>query len=277
MRFLLACTLSLLPSCAEEGTSLMYQADLFSMRITAMNAAGQPVPGLRVSAWNSLTGFGTDKKLQDLLAANTTLWFEVSTLSRIDLSVLELDGTLATKPIDQLILMPGVYAVSLSLPRQVGTHVYKCLLLASDSVSASIVFRDSIYAVLWQPDPLIAILGWTSQDGSFETNDTLLFPNLLSLPTLIRTSSGAPDSIGTFTIPDSIVICLTDTVSNLVRYYYQEVIRGTNSFTLQWDSSASNPLDASSPLPNESAKLLRVSRSRPGSWKLWQNFPNPFN
>jgi hypothetical protein len=274
--------LILLSSCKDDGTEPSISTG-FSVRIAVKTPGGAPVSGLRISAWNHLPPGvlakpSTESAGRPLLLSVSTINFSVATKARINLTVFEFDGSPVSTLVDQA-LSAGLYAVNWSNTVHTPPRVYSYRLLALNDSTGDLLFRDAKYAVLWHTDSDIAVLGWTSSGGKFETSDSLLFPNVLKLPTLICTSAQSPDSLNTFTFPDSVTIALTDILTNQRLSFERAIRKGvTNEIELIW-----NPLSkprAGSFLPaGKQPPTIRTDQSAMGSfnWKLFQNYPNPYN
>ncbi len=120
---------------------------------------------------------------------------------------------------------------------RIRSGVYKCRLMAKDTLTRTIVFQDSIYAVLWQPDAEVSILGFTAANGIFETKDPLCFPNLFKLPPLIATSEVDPTPLGTFAILDTARFVLTEVATQRQQSFERAVKKGPNEFEIVWNPS----------------------------------------
>jgi hypothetical protein len=277
--FLLFLAVSLV-SCKKSTTGPNDTSADFRVHIQVTNNNHQPVSGLRVSMWNALFNTGLAKTTTsasiNLITSATSISFALAKTSNISLVVTELNN----KPYATLLTgmrNAGVYAVNASFPTSWGTHVYKCQLSVTDTTSDTLRYSDSIYLVLYQPDPEIAVMGYTSSSGIYETTDSLCFPNLFSLPPMIRTVN-SPDSIATFSIPDSVQICLTDTSSGLSQMYGTVINGGDNTISLVWNPASlstiqikTNSMIIASPLTTP------ISPTPTFTTKLHQNYPNPFN
>jgi hypothetical protein len=272
-----------LSSCKDEGMAPPPTTD-FSVKITIKTPSGAPSSGLRISAWNHLPPGvfqGTPLKSGSpaIPLSVSVINFSVATAARINLTVFECDGSTASTLVDQL-LSPGLYAVHWDNPTHKPPRVYYYRLIARDTATAAILFRDSLFAVLWHTDPEIAVLGWSSSAGTFETSDKLLFPNILDLPRLVHTSAEGPDSLNTFTIPDSITIALTDTVTQRQMKFDRVITKGVaNEIELIGNPILPKPRAQPHPLMAEQQSIVRTNRSATivFDWKLYQNYPNPFN
>jgi hypothetical protein len=264
--------------CVEQGTDPPAN-EPFLFRVAVVDAAGNPVPNLRVSAYPPVPSGGLGKRSPSTPPAGilsaTNVHFAVALVSRVNLTLLELDGTAAQHIVADR-LLPGIYSVNISLRNSYGVRVYRCRFTAADTASGAILFRDSIQVVLWQPDAAVAVVGFTSAGGVVESSDSLLFPSIFNLPPFIRTDASGPTPLGTFTIPDSCTITLSDTVSGRSAVYVRRITPGRNAFTLTWNPSGVMPLMAE-PGSVERPVPALFSTSPPVEWRLDQNYPNPFN
>jgi len=181
-------------------------------------------------------------------------------------------------------VLAGFYAVGWSAAT-VPSGLYECR-LSTDSI------QDITFALLHRmgEGPEIEDLGYTSSDGVFETNDSIRFPNTFELPTLTWTDE-FDDSLGQFSILDSVTIRLTDTTANLSQYFERKITNGSNSLTLVWDTAQVIGVPPPAAGPSEShsnrrhflpasfeSPITPVSKIPPPTeFILNQNYPNPFN
>ena len=105
-------------------------------------------------------------------------------------------------------------------------------MLVKDTLGISTLFKDSTYAVLLHRDPVFNGIGYTDNNGVFETLKKIYFPSLYELPELIRTFEVGPEPVGSFNIEDSITILVTDTVLNITSRYTREIKNLANDFEL---------------------------------------------
>lgn len=273
----------LLISCKSDSTGpSAVTPHHFSLNISVRNSNGGPVPGLRISAWNLLSPVTQPGLLKRVSHPPTTqsvtsIAFETPVASSVDLSAFELDGTLARTIFSNDRAAPGRYSTNWIIHGQVPTRVFKCRFVARDTASGVVLFKDSIYAVLQQPDASISILGWTDASGTFETQDTLLFPNLLTLPPLVCTDANGT-RLGTFSITDSVLVTLSDTTAQKSHQFARIVRDGVNDIQLVWNPTAASAIDSETQhAPQGPARQAARNSTSTLAWKLEQNAPNPFN
>ena len=246
-------------SCKNNPASINNNTDNFSVTINVKDSNGQPVQGISVSIYNdadsSSLGIAESPKV---LQANTSILFSVAESSLVSLGIYELDGRLVQNLATDRNLGQGVfeYVVSLNV-ENVGTRVYKGILTAVNDTTKQVLFKDSIYITLLDNSPENSILGYTSKSGTFETTDSLSFPNILTLPPIVETNATGPAPIGVFSFSQSIVITLIDTVTSRSVSYVRQVIKGQNVFNLTWNPSSG------STSTNPSVSMERLERMNP--------------
>ena len=262
----------------------------FSVKFTVTRPNGQPAGGLELSAFNQVHiagvyGQNLQKRSPQNVNSTSTLEFGAPQSAFVSLAVFDLDGTLVSTIMDDRRVVGGKYAATFFVPRPYGTRVYKCVLVATDTASGAMLYRDSVYAALCNIDPSLAVIGTTSASGTFQTQDSLLFPNVLSLPRLILTSSVGPDSLGTFQLVDAVNVVLTDTAARQSESYLCTVQAGSNDIHLVWNPSTSK-IQVAQIRRSEALAKIRQIRSVggvnpnpgvPARWSLSQNYPNPFD
>ena len=271
-------------SCNQGGVG---PSDLggqnFSLTITVVNGSGNPVEGLVVSAWNhmavgqSINSYWRLPSFQRTMAVSI-IAFEIPVVSHVFLGAYDLNGRLVSTIVDLPAAVAGRYSAQFRINGSHGTEVFKCRMVATDTSTGRALYTDSIYAVLWQDDYVLSSLGSTSSDGTFRSNDSLRFPNVLSLPPLVMTNSFGPTPLGTFQISDSVTVVLTDTTARRTESYLCSIKRGQNNLRLTWNptlNSESTSWPPTSTRPRHSK--ARESSSPQLVWKLEQNYPNPFN
>jgi hypothetical protein len=271
-------------SCKDNSVNPSNSVDNnFSVKVVVKNSNAQPMQGIRVSAYNTFYTSALSKtesvvgleKIQSASIINYT----VKNSSLVTFAIYELDGRLVQSPIINRMSQPGIYSVIFSInSSNAGTRVYKGILTAINDTTQKAMFKDSIYLTLWQPDPNYSVLGYTSNTGTFETADSLAFPNVLILPQMIKTYSTSPDPVGTFSIPQNVVFTLTDTTTLQSISYTRQVVKGQNAFDLPWTPSII-PSKVPNKLENRISAIIDtvVPVFIPMDWKLFQNYPNPFN
>ncbi len=275
------CVLVGLFIACDQGTSPPTVEEAFFFRVVVKDPAGNPVPGVRVSVYPPYDVGWLPKSsiIPSPLGVNasSTLNFALAATARVSLILYDLDGATIQQLIGNQLLNPGVYAYTIALQRREGARVMRCRLVARDTATGNVAFRDSIYVTLWQPDAQVAVLGYTSGSGTVESRDTLAFPYILSLPPIVVTRFD-PTPVGTFFFPDSCVITLTDTATAAQVTLGRRLVRGPNEIPVTWHPVGSPaPLrqGGKSPFPQPSA--LRSVLGNTFEWRLYQNYPNPFN
>ena len=278
---LILCFLISVSIACDQGTAPPPTQEPFFFRVVVKDQAGNPMPNVRVSVvppfdLGSLLKSSTQQSPLGL-SASSTVNFEIATVARASLFLNDLDGSTIQKLAENRIFNVGLYAYRFTLQRTDGARVMVCRLVASDTATGNIVFRDSIFVTLWQPDYQVAIMGYTSGTGTFESRDTLAFPYILSLPPIVVTRTD-PSPLGTFSFPDSCMITLTDTAKATRMTFGRRLVHGPNEIIITW-----NPTGSPNPIPRGGASS-DLPPSAPSSgiqnafeWRLFQNYPNPFN
>lgn len=257
--------------------------DDFSFSVTVVDGRDAPMPGLLVSVFNVLPDEFFDP---DRSRFTTRFDVTVAEPAHVTLEAYDLDGELFSVVLDEP-LGAGAHSQSFSGTASecpFGTRVFEMQCVARDTAYGGIVFRDSVYAVYWNVfDPSQCVVGVTSDEGTFETTDRLLFPHLFDLPPLTITNVVSPESQGVFNIPDEVRIAVCDTTGgqDLWTTTTHVVEDGDNEFTVVWDPDRAV---AVRPWPGELAgaaavPLADVDVGDPvrHEWELSQNYPNPFN
>ena len=280
-----ACVLAVLVvfgiSCGNSTTGS--SDDDFSFSVTVVDGRDTPMPGLLVSVCNVLPDEFFDP---DRSRFTTRFDVTVAEPAHVTLEAYDLDGELFSVVWDESVVA-GAYSRSFSGAASecpFGTRVFEMQLVASDTGSREIVFRDSVYAVYWNIfNPSQCVVGVTSDEGTFETTDRVLFPHLFDLPPLTMTNLVNPEPQGMFDIPDEVTIAVCDTTGgqDLWTTTTHVVEDGENEFTVTWDPDRAV---AVRPWPPEAAAVpavpladVDVGDSGRYEWSLSQNYPNPFN
>lgn len=281
---IIACLLTAWLIGCESATGPKDGNKEFLFRVEVSDADGKPVPNLRISGYNELTGIDPFfNKTHSLAlekpspAAVTSIPFVVAEKSQINFSAFDMNDDLIDVLTDQ-ILREGPYTVAWSTGREPPPGIYRCQVTARDTLTGESIFEDSIYAVNWQVDPEIGVYGFTNSVGVFETANDLLFPNVLdNLPVLTHTDETG-ETVGTFRFEDTVVITLTDTATHDTMRLQRVVKTGKNTFSVVWapgSQSISNSTCASSPV--QIPARPRDVDPPVFEWRLGQNYPNPYN
>jgi hypothetical protein len=284
INLLLFLILSAFLLCCKSDTTGPSTNDTFSVNVTVKNAAGNPVPGLRISWWNKFPdniASHTAKKanaIEKTLSA-TAVGFAAPAAGRVTITVFDWNNSPVETLMTDQTIAAGRYIITWNIHLAAPTRVFTYRLVARDTAAGAIIFRDSLIAVLLQPDAAVSVGGWTSATGTFRTNDSLLFPNVLALPPLAYTSAEGPDVLGTFSFGDTLFFGLSDTVTNSYAIYKHLIKRGlANDIPLTWNPTITKQaLPARSGVHLPAATMDIVPGTLPTQWRLYQNYPNPFN
>ena len=281
--FFLALSLIMNLSCKD---SIVDTSTPFSMRVIVKNPGGTLIPGIRVSCWNVLSkpifpGAKTAPRIpHNSLYGTTSIVFSAPVAYRGQLEVFDLDGKRVADLLDGSMRPAGTYMVNWQTSEEISTGVYKYRFTALSDTTSSVLFRDSLYAVLYQYDPALTIVGWTGADGVVQTSKAVQFPHLYPLPHFIETELD-PTPVDSFTVTDSVRIALSDTTNHLMMKYTRLVKSGSNEFILTWDPTLAEPLPPAEIL-HVPGHLRGIASDIepidvPHDWHLYQNYPNPFN
>lgn len=258
-------------------------APSFSVHIAVADTAGAPVPGIRISCWNKLARLSGELPAADSAPPPTLASSSVRLLmpakGKVWMALYEMDANLLLALYsDNTLWGPGVLRSDFVTGSRTPPFVLKCLCIVEDSLS-HVVYRDSVYTLCWQPYPERSILGYASPAGTFTTGDSLMFPHVLGLPPLVHTGAGAADTLGLFSLSDTLVFALTDTATMRQQFFERVVERGKHdTLSFVWNPALVARESPSAPKETGLAvrqEYLRVRTAGLG-WKLEQNFPNPY-
>lgn len=249
--------------------------DSFSLSVSVKDASGDPLPDIRISAWNRgpVLGHKATSGYPRSKMPSATISFELADSSYVTLSVYDLNDQLKMTLVDDT-MSAGSHNVSLGLVGAGISQVFRIVLLG-EGLTSGIELADTTLAYLWQPDQAVGIIGYTNAQGRFGTTDSLPFPNLFDLPQLPRS-----DYRGTvfepYDISDTVHFVFTDTVADSSMSLDVAITNGPNEFQVLWD-----PTDASrgqKQLIGDGRKLPKSTGAavQADSVNLFI-FPNPFN
>jgi hypothetical protein len=282
--FVFLCTGIFFFSC-KDSEPVQTEDSSFHFKITVKDVAGNPVNGLRVSAWGilSIENQLLNKQMrvpgqlnkESKILTQSFVTFSLAANANVLLSVFNIrDQEIDTLNVGAF--TRGAYNCILNLPLGSPAGVYKIRLVASND---TIHFQDSIYAVYHNPNPDFNIFGWTGQTGVFDFTDVSLFKKILELPPFIYTTD-SPTSLGTFTYTDSIAVVLTDTTSQKQQIYVLKIKQLNNVYNLTWNPPNIIYGSVKQGLPMvircTSVADSVVQSPLPTVFKLYQNYPNPF-
>ncbi|MCW9066556.1 MAG: hypothetical protein OQJ78_09690, partial [Ignavibacteriaceae bacterium] len=225
-------------TCSDSPNSP--ENEFFSFKVKAVDIFNKPIPNLKVGFYFHLEGLSNKnnhKVQKDINYGNTKFIFSVEKICNVELAVYDLEGNIMEKLISIDKHPAGIYSV-IYITGDLFPGVYNCVLTAKDTLGNDILFKDSVYAVLYHTDPVYNGIGFTKSDGTFITNKKVIFPSLYKLPTLIETGIEGPEQIGSFSIGDFVTILLTDTLTNQTFNYTRKLTQFSNEFILSFPPDA---------------------------------------
>lgn len=266
-------------SCNDNPTEVNNES--FNVEIQVVNSNNNPLSNINVSIWSKINYSTTLEKTntEDNSMAATSIYYSLPEQCFVELISYDLNDNLKEKIVTGH-YDAGYYEVTFNMNYIIGTGVYKCkLITSSDSLHNNILFKDSIYIVLLQPDPVVSALGKTDNNGKLKTSNKLLFPHLFNLPAIPHTSEASPEILSYFTFSDSVTIALSDELFSKTIYYDRPIKNGENKFTLEWNDTLMKLGKQKIINKNKSRNILVIKKLSdvPKDWKLYQNYPNPFN
>ncbi|MCK4655457.1 MAG: hypothetical protein KAT85_00445, partial [candidate division Zixibacteria bacterium] len=202
-------------ACEDGSVNGPPEDDRFLFHLDAVDENGGPRPGLSISVWNelSLPHFaGTDEAQGSALSGThfaTTVTYLTPVACHVNLAIFDLENKLVDILLNDTVYA-GEWPVTWNGPAEpISNGVYKCVYSAYDDDAEVLLYRDSIWMVLWRQDPVASVIGYNDSDGSFETRDSLLFPNIFELPKIPQTGQDDWTVIDSFTLLDDVYIILT--------------------------------------------------------------------
>ncbi|MBZ0181338.1 MAG: hypothetical protein K8F60_02695 [Melioribacteraceae bacterium] len=263
-------------SCKDSGVDP--QNDDFNINISVKNKSGNSVPNINVSIIPKLN-YSSFAKLTSYnnVQATSTIRFDVIEQSYVDLSSYNLDGTkLNTFVSRELPAGAHLIATDWSSTKTNGVYIVK-MTASSDLDKTDVLFQDSIYVVLIQPEPKYSSVAKTDQNGEVKISEKYLFPHLYNIPPIAHTSSVSPEPISSFVFSDSVIVALSNDDFSKSIYYEKIIVDGQNNLELEWDSSLFKRSTQIKSVTKSINKNINTIAKLTSDWKLYQNYPNPFN
>ena len=250
----------------------------FVLNVKVIDSNNNSLQNINVSVWAKINSNNILKRTEqsDSFAA-TTFKFNIPQNCFGSLKAYDLNNKFVQSLIARE-LQAGSYSVTWGT--NIPDGVFKCKFIASsDSTGSNVYFKDSIYAVLIAPDASISSIGKTNSSGQATTTNKLLCPNLYNLPSIPLTSMVGPEVIGHFTFSDSFTIALSDESFSTVKLYYCNITDCENNITLNWDDGISQSHNNKMIYKNNTFNNILASDTvfLPTEFKLYQNYPNPFD
>ncbi len=280
---ILGLILALTISCNDNPSEVENSDFNFEVNVNSSNSA--QISNLKVSEWNKIIPSNRSiPKLNNIgeIQATTSIEFLLRQNCYVNLKLYDLENEVFEKIINSKFMNAGTYKQQFYNNDRTGTTVFKCKLeIFEDSTFTTPIFLDSIYTVIMAPDPEIAQVGVTNENGQLVLKKKILFPNLYDLPEFILTSEASPRQIGTFSISEEIIIALTNN-DNETKYYEKVISEGGNIFNLNWEEGSLDYPDwGLGGSINNSNSFYKVADDStigtPMNFELSQNYPNPFN
>jgi hypothetical protein len=256
-----------LVSCSDKSSNP--QLDAFDLEVRLLDAAGHPIPGIRVSAWNkvpcefTLDGCGgpaarrpsclsmawdsnfvlpPDTRLIGVwpnpFSGAATLRFNVAEPCSVALWIHDVSGRSvrflygAPAPAGaHSVAWDGRDASRNRLP--ISAYKIRFEVWTADRHSRSYV--DSTWVAIYDSDPdrESSRLGYTDIAGRVGTTETTRFPSLFTYPRMTACDENG-NEIGTFVFSDTLVIAASDTSAGTTRFFERALGARKNQFDLQW-------------------------------------------
>jgi len=273
----------LLTGCSDNTTNGPDLDTDFSVQITVQDDQGNPLQDLQVSCWNCLdiTSSSSDCINPSIVTqpSQTVIQYDIVIGCLVQMYLLDLEGNHIATAVDA-IQSAGYWSVMWNAGSDVPCGVYSCILETTDTLSSELLFSDTIYPVLWRPDPTLTVVGYTSALGSVNIADRRIFPNTYKLPVLHATDPCGTDQ-GLIEFSNSVHFVITDTASTEYMTFDSTITLGENHYTVVWNPSKCGQIDTTisrTILEREnSLKTIKADPIIPDEWRLRQNYPNPFN
>jgi hypothetical protein len=224
----------LLLNCNEQSTSPNGTDNIFSFKVKVVDSLNSPLSNVKIGTYFHLSDIVLEKsnnKETDINYGVTSISYAINDICKLYLTAYDLENRAVMNLVQNDRHNVGRYQVHFNTG-ELFPGVYKCVLIAKDTLDINTLYKDSIYAVLLHTDPVYNGIGYTDNNGIFETQNKLYFPALYELPVIIRTLEGGPEPFGSFNIDDSITILVTDTVLNITSRYTREIKNLANNFEL---------------------------------------------
>ncbi len=277
-KYLLIFFLTLIVSCSEKSVEPT-EDNTFSIELQVRDTNGNALPNINISIW-SILNYSDTLEIVSLpydIKSVSIIRYDLLQKCFVDLSIYNLDGQKKENLVSGQ-FVAGRYILQLFMHEIIGTGVYKCKIITStDSLKNNILFQDSIYVVLWQPDPVVSLVGITDSNGKLKITDKSLFPFFYKLPSIPHTSETGPCPIGYFTFSDSVVIALSNESFSKTVLFKKEIKDGPNTFLLTWSQNIGKNIQIKATSDSKEYVHFKKLNSTVINWKLYQNYPNPFN
>lgn len=277
-RFFLLASLTLCVGLSCDDDTTTPSRDSFSLEVVVRDLDGVPVEGLEVVVWNLSSSL--EEFLQDELVrrrAATVVQFQLAKSARCLMKVSDVAGNVLQTFIDGEVLPAGVHQIALGrdLRFEAGVEVFRYELVVRDEDTDAEIFRDAKWMTAVHLDRSRLELRSTDDDGRWMTSDLSFVPGLVEASEMVAVDEAGEEQ-GRFTLGDEVVVRVVRADGEFQQTTVV-VDPGRNVVEFTWGV----PVAGSSIVGRDvrtSRRPERVDVIGPDvSFRLSQNFPNPFN
>lgn len=280
-------TIGSLLACEDSQGPVVPES--FRLQIVIADARGDPVPGLRISAFNNVP----DWVLQDpsgppcaptastsKVLGRATLAFCVPESARVRITALDVEHT----PLRLLwneTLPPGQHTLAWDQRDETGNPLpgglYVFQFDAFDPGNSHLLFSDSELALYHRGAE--EILGFTDGSGRIEIPDRKRFPTLFD-PGPLQARDADGNDRGAFRILDSVTIVAVDTLTWRAQCFTREIIDAPQVVRLTWSPTSQTSGTIPQPTPAKGGvRSASIPVPGPADWSSCSLVvvPNPYN
>jgi hypothetical protein len=282
--------LTILGACEETGPVTPSDTDQepgtipFSFQVQVKDSVGDPMEGLRISTHQLLS--------IDIVAEpnRPSLRIQMATPvnCRNTMEIFRFDGQLS-RTLSDGVLPYGLHTLVWDCRDDDGEvvldGVYEIRMTARLDEDSILYTHSEMCALLKGIDPEQEVLGFSDSMGKLIWTDRQNFPGTYELPPLFETRE-TPAHLDTFTVLDSMMVILVDTLLGQLASYQVPVINGKNDFNFIWipEQAREIPGREDGVLSPYDPEILTDRESDPlrdpvvlTEFRLYTPFPNPFN
>jgi hypothetical protein len=271
----------------------------FGVLLSVVDASGRLVSGLDVSAWGIVSYPGVHQKDQgspSSVRSRSMIMFSLPEDSYVRLEARDLTDSVVDVLVSGVECVAGIWGVQWSpghwqllnestavMDRAIPNGVYKIQLTASRIGETGSVYHEQQFAVLMDyGNPyLYTVPGFLIgrvENGEASISDPAVFCGAYSFFPDIPYTTSDPTPMGKVTITSRTVIVLIDRVAKKYQKYEVEITPHLNTFSLVWSPTETLPSNATVQ-PRKSTGEVHAIRGYdfPTEYRLYPNYPNPFN